>query len=128
MNTIQAIVNQANTDAQKQRSTEQMTLGTLIQRLEQFDPGKLVSGVRRAISYRGYYCGLAIEPQGESVTAGRLLEICRGAMDNVLEGYKGGEYIMGRNTPVWVASYSELGPRLISIDDDGSFELAEDTD
>lgn len=63
-----------------------------------------VSAVVR--SYRGYYEQLAIEP-GEVTTAGELASALDAAVGATFYGYKGGNYTMSRNTPVWFSGYGE---------------------
>lgn len=50
----------------------------------------------------------------------------RAAMGEVFEGYKGGDFQMGRNTPVWLASYGCSGEKIMAIREDGALELAAD--
>ncbi|MBK8184749.1 MAG: hypothetical protein IPK63_18480 [Candidatus Competibacteraceae bacterium] len=42
------------------------------------------------------------------------------------ECYKGGRYVMGEMTPVWVADHGCCGVKLIALRDDGKIEVAED--
>ena len=55
-----------------------------------------------------------------------VLAMCKGAMGEVFQGYKGGDYQMGRNTPVWIANYGDVGKKIMAIRDDGMLELATD--
>ena len=59
-------------------------------------------------SYRGYYSDLAFEPDGEEITVGEFLKVCENALDTTYEGYKGGDFLMGSNTPLWISSYGEV--------------------
>lgn len=108
----------------RERAAIQMTLGKLIERLEAMPPETMIEGICAPHSYRGYYSDLAFE-RGEKVTAAKALETCRGCMGEVFEGYKGGDFQMGRNTPVWLASYGCCGPKIMAIRDDGTLELKE---
>jgi hypothetical protein len=57
-------------------------------------------------SYRGYYDHLALEPvEGRDQTVGVLLAVLRAAVGTIYEGYKGGEFRMSRETPVWVSPW-----------------------
>jgi len=60
-------------------------------------------------SWRGSYEELALEyGDGETIlVVTELLEILRPYIGATLEGYKGGSYLMGKITPVWVANYGE---------------------
>ncbi len=115
---LQAIIDGMNAQAQKARSTTQLTLGALIARLEAFGPKQEIVGLGSLMSYRGYYCDLAFEPD----TAPRLVEDvladCRNAMGRVFEGYKGGDFLMGETTPLWVAPYGSCGQKLVGLNAD----------
>ena len=55
-------------------------------------------------SYRGHFSDLAIAyngPIGSDVE--RLLDMLLNVLDRQLIGYKGGEFIMGGDTPLWRA-------------------------
>lgn len=93
----------------------QMNLGQIIDTLRRHDPGKDVyydfvhfrpEGIH---SYRGYYEQLALGYGLGDITVGQLLGMCEGAVGKSFTGYKGGEYVMGRETPVWVANHNESG-------------------
>jgi len=68
-------------------------------------------------SYRGIYAELALnfksQEYGEkavdpmAVTA--FLEMLKGCIGKTFEGYKGGDFMMGKNTPIWVANYGNSG-------------------
>ena len=110
----------------KERSMTQMTLGKLIDRLSEMDPYIVIqAGLNSPHSYRGYYHDIAFE-HGQPCSVAYALELCRSVMEEVFTGYKGGEYQMGRNTPAWIADYGRTGQKIIAINDDGSFELAND--
>jgi hypothetical protein len=55
-----------------------------------------------------------------------LLAECKAAMGQVFCGYKGGDYVMGVLTPVWVASYGCCGSKLMALHVGGEMETAED--
>lgn len=112
---------------QKERSESQMTLGTLIDTLAAMPPETELEGFGEAHSYRGYYSDLAFEKMEGKTTAERALTMARGCMGEVFTGYKGGDYPMGRNTPVWLAEYGSCGMKIVSIRDDGTLELEEDS-
>lgn len=101
---MQKLVDMIGAQAQNERSSIQMTLGELITSLEMMSPNLKIKGLAAECdSYRGYYCDLAFEP-GES-TAGDLLKVAKDALNKEFTGYKGGEYVMRKNTPVWCSSY-----------------------
>lgn len=111
---------------QRERATTQMTLGKLIAALEAMPGNAKVKALHQPHSYRGYYMDLAFEHTGESTTAKQLLAVCRWCMGKMFYGYKGGEFVMGELTPVWIAMYGHTGERIISIRSDGTFETAEE--
>lgn len=113
----------------KNKIMNQLTLGELIQQLESihnrrdpedepelvyFDFGYQAPG--RMISWRGDYSQLAIqsraisfEDHGEN-TLPAFLEMLKGSVGQDFEGYKGGTYRMGNDTPLWVVeNYSDVG-------------------
>jgi hypothetical protein len=128
INPMQALVDAMSEQWRKERAATQMTLGELIGALERLPSETLVQGLTHAHSYRGYYSDLAFEPQGTSVSAGDLLAQCRAAMGRVFEGYKGGDYVMGETTPIWIADYgTTCGARkILDLNADGTFATRED--
>jgi hypothetical protein len=94
----------------------QLTLGDLIRLLDQVE--KPETPVRFDFarfkpkdldSYRGYYDQLALgwgEMEKER-TVEEMLVMCRQAVGNTFEGYKGGLYTMRLSTPLWVANYGD---------------------
>lgn len=117
-------MNSTHAQWQRERAASQMTLGRLIDRLETLPPGTMVD-LAKPHSYRGYYDDLAFD-RGDKIPVAEALKLCRGAMGEVFEGYKGGDFQMGRNTPVWRASYGRCGHKIVSVRDDGTLELADD--
>ena len=111
---------------QKERSMSQMTLGKMIERLDAMAPEAMVEGIESPHSYRGYYSDLAFERGESRIEAGKALALCKSAMGEVFMGYKGGDFRMGRNTPVWLADYGCCGEKIMAIKDDGALELAND--
>ena len=98
-----------------QRS-DQLSLGSVIERLEKLDPEDRVvfdfcnMVPTRLESWRGSYDELAlgfVDPSrrgSERVSVAELLERLRLAVGRTYTGWKGGEYVMGLITPVWVAN------------------------
>lgn len=80
-----------------------MTLDELIAALEKVDPATEVeNGFENPHSYRGYYDELAFEP-AENVTVAHMLQQARSARGATYTGWKGGEFTMDGDTPVWLA-------------------------
>ena len=114
---LQAMVDGMSAEWQKDRAKSQMTLGELISKLEQLDGNREIAGIGKPDSYRGYYSDLAFEPIEEKTTIEALLKVCRYCMGIEFTGYKGGEYLMGESTPLWIASYGVSGDRLMELND-----------
>lgn len=125
INPMQAYIDAKSAEWQKERSNTQLTLGKAIETLKAMDNDTKIVGLGELMSYRGYYCDLAFEP-GKDMTAGELLEECQNAMGRVFQGYKGGDYLMGETTPLWVAEYGDCGLKLMAINPDGTIETQED--
>lgn len=119
MNIMQHIVDGLSAHWKKERAQTQMTLGELIDRLEQLPPDMMIDGLCRPHSYRGYYSDLAFEYNGK-MPVHEAIQVCRSCMGEIFEGYKGGDFCMGRDTPVWRAFYGSCGNRIMEVMDDGT--------
>ena len=124
--TIQALMDGLKGGWQRERAETQMTLGEMIATLEDMHSIARIDGLSEPHSYRGYYEDLAFEPTGGIMRVGELLNLCKSAMGKAYEGYKGGTFVMGEMTPVWVAYNGQTGKRLIAINRDGQIETAEE--
>ena len=122
---IQYLLDGRRADMQKSRAETQLTLGKLIDRLAALSPEICVC-LGTPNSYRGYYDDLSFEPTTQAIPAREALALCKGAMGEVFQGYKGGDYQMGRNTPIWIADYGSCGDKLLAVMDDGTLELGKD--
>ena len=111
---------------QKERAESQMTLGKLIDRLTELPTDTVIKGFGDPHSYRGYYSDLAFSLSENDMTTSYAIEMCQKCMGEVFEGYKGGDFQMGRNTPVWIAEYGDCGKKIMAINDDGTIELGND--
>lgn len=117
----------ASRDWEKERAATQMTLGKLIDRLKGLPAEMPIQGIASPHSYRGYYSDLAFEGMaGATIPVSSALRIAQDCMGEVFEGYKGGDFLMGRNTPIWVANYGCCGLKIMSLSDDGAFTTEED--
>lgn len=123
---IQTLVNEVNSHAQRLRALSQATLGEMIAALRAMPSNTPVDNLRNPHSYRGYYCDLAFECCGGDMRAGELLAICEDTLGRTFEGYKGGDFTMGKNTPVWIASYGYSGKKLIGFNRIGEVITGED--
>ncbi len=127
INPMQALMNGMNQDWQKQRAETQMTLGKLIEVLETMPMKKEIDGLEVPHSYRGYYSDLAFHKAEDKRTVEETLKMCRSCLGECFEGYKGGDFYMTKNTPIWVAEYGMCGEKIISLNrKTGTFKLAED--
>ncbi len=119
------MVNGMSAAWQEERSKTQMTLGSLIERLSAMGSDTRI-GISAAHSYRGYYSDLAFEFTEQPIPVSEALEMVQRCMGEVFKGYKGGDFQMGRNTPVWLAYYGSCGQKIMAVNDDGTLVLAED--
>jgi len=106
--------------ARSTRSDYHLTLGKLIEALEGVAPDTVVvcsdnisEHPGGAISYRGYYSDLAFKPSAKPVTVAELLAEAKNALNQEFTGYKGGEFLMGPDAPLWIAQYGQSGGRAI---------------
>lgn len=123
---MQALIDGIGAQWMRERAESQMTLGKLIKQLETMPADSIVESIGSPHSYRGYYSDLAFERVSGVVTIKDLLASCKSAMGQVFEGYKGGDYVMGALTPVWIASYGSCGVKIMALNESGNFETAED--
>lgn len=112
---IQWMVGGLSAALQRERSKTQMTLGDMIAALRKMPPDSVVANIREPCSYRGYYSDLAFSRGNGTRPAADLLAEAMGCMGQIFSGYKGGEYLMGATTPVWIAEYGECGDRLMAL-------------
>ena len=101
--------------AERLKTSPQLTLGELILKLEaakdktvdvRFDFAWFrPRGLR---SWRGSYSEIAIEWDEKTETKVQwLIDELKAAIGKTYEGYKGGDFTMGKNTPVWVDNYGD---------------------
>lgn len=124
---IQALMDGMNAQWQRERAETQLTLGALIKALEEMPPASQVANLHSLSSYRGYYSDLAFKHDVGTRPAVDLWNDCKAAMGEVFEGYKGGEYVMGAKTPLWISEYGESsGTKLMAVHADGSIETEQE--
>ena len=114
---FQKLIDEISRQQRELRTQSMFTLGNLIDELEKYpkewevliEPFHLVP--LSFHSYRGYYHDLCLtyatreESLGEEVSVGKLLEMCNEANGKEFTGYKGGEFLMDRETPIWISDY-----------------------
>jgi len=126
MHPLQAMVNGMSAQWTRERAETQMTLGKLIAALEVMPDDTHVANLCEPDSYRGYYSDLYFERHDGTRPVSELLAECKAAMGQVFTGYKGGDYMMGALTPLWIATYGCVGQKLMAVRADGEVETAED--
>ena len=110
----------------QERAETQMTLGELMRQLSAMDPDSEITGIHEQHSYRGYYSDLAFEAAGNPMLVTDLIDMLTNeCLGKTFTGYKGGEFTMESDTPLWIAEYGCCGPRIMSINQltKNSFEL-----
>lgn len=114
------------------RSCYHVTLGKAIELTEKAPDSYIVvfdynnHSPGREMSYRGYYSDLSFEPENEEPkTVSEFEHQLKQALDQEYTGYKGGEFRMGADTPLWVATYGTTGRAIVGhrMIGDGVLEL-----
>ena len=122
---LQAFIDKKMEEWQKDRASEQMTLGQMIVKLKTLPQDAKVRMLGHLHSYRGYYEDLAFERDiNEETEVSKLLQHCQSAMGRRFTGWKGGEFLMGEDTPLWISEVGEAdGMRLLDLEefDDGVY-------
>lgn len=113
--------------AEEMKTSAQLTLGELILKLESLSPiYKYENGEETEkevkfdfeylhpnglSSWRGSYSELAINfsSDGKNSTLKEFITELKGAIGKTYQGYKGGDFLMGKTTPIWVANYGNSG-------------------
>lgn len=116
---LQTILNNAMIvrRAEEMKTSPQLTLGELILKLEVIERKDfpVVFDVKEYYptsirSWRGSYNELALgytQVAGGWLSVTQIITLLKEMIGKTLEGYKGGDYLMGKTTPVWVANYGE---------------------
>jgi len=115
-------------------NSDQLTLGELILKLEPIVKNQKdgdEATVRYDFEYlfptsidswRGSYDELALnfEMQGEEMKVSEFLKMLKDCVGKTFTGYKGGDFVMHKGTPIWVANYSNSGnTAVIDVVDNG---------
>lgn len=115
------------------RSNYHMTLGNLIEVLEAANDAAVVKFDNEELgnpgdldSYRGYYSDLAFSPTTAPITVDFLKQVTAEAHGATLTGYKGGEFYMDSDTPLWVSRWgSSSGIAIVGARTDGNTLILE---
>lgn len=107
----------------------QMTLGDLLDTLQtminEYGDIQLEGVTLDGGSYRGYYDCFYLE-KGNCWASEMITFLEDKVIDYEYCGYKGGDYMMTTETPVFVASYGCTGEKLIGIRSNGCIQTQED--
>lgn len=122
-------------------NSQQISIGRLIKLIEDAGTKSPTTGKDKGVrfdfcycfptsidSYRGYYDELAIgfkiagyEGNSEVATsADEFLKLLKGAIGNTFTGWKGGDFMMTEDTPIWVDNPGNASSTAVmGIEDDG---------
>lgn len=114
--------------AEKMKTSDQLTLGEMILKIEPLlskqesikkkyeHEAEVVYDFeylfpRTIDSWRGSYAELTLDfnSEGEPMTIIEFYKMLKDTIGKTFTGYKGGDFTMGKNTPVWVANYGHSG-------------------
>ena len=116
-------------------NSDQLTLGEMILKVEHllttkkgdesvvYDFGYLFP--TEIDSWRGSYSELALDykTDGNRKSLTDFCSMLKGAVGKEFTGYKGGEFIMNKNTPVWVSNYGESSNTAVIDVVDGGYQI-----
>ena len=76
-------------------------------------------------SWRGSYSELALNftSEGEPMKVSAFLQMLKDCVGKEFTGYKGGEFKMGKLTPIWVANYGNSGSTAVIEVVDNGYEV-----
>lgn len=130
---VQSLIDAFAKHGRQTRSNYHMTIGNLISVLAsvngdavvRFDNEELGSPGDLA-SYRGYYSDLSFSPSVHSVTVKDLMNVAKSVEGTTLQGYKGGDFYMDSDTPLWVSHWgSSSGVAIVGARTDGDTLILE---
>lgn len=113
---IQLLVNSINYTSREGRSKYHLTLGKLIKYLEPYKESDIplvlsddhTKTITYPHSYRGYYSDLAYEVvKRDSLNTGLVTDLydrISGSLNSKYTGWKGGEFKMNEDTPLWLVT------------------------
>ncbi len=119
---MQAFVDALGKAARDTRSQYQLTLGGMIDALVKLPadmPIEYENGGHPSEphSYRGYYSDLSFETGDGFSTVAQISAMLKSALGQTFEGYKGGDFTMGEDTPLWSSTYgTNSGKALMAVD------------
>lgn len=116
---LQKMIDAMGRISSQERSNYHLRLGDLVAALEaETDEFPVVYDFDEASpsapeSYRGYYSDLSFPPSPAPMTVGELLKEAKDAIGHTFEGYKGGDFEMDTDTPLWASPYGSSNGRAI---------------
>lgn len=124
---IQALLNAISTTAMNDRKNYHLTLGGLIKVMEENPSCDAVTKegfyICQPHSYRGYYSDLSFETSSEK-PIDFIKTLKEETLDKTFVGYKGGDFVMAADTPLWIAPYGCTGDAVVdAIVSDGKIIL-----
>lgn len=126
---MQELIDELSKGWRAQRSLSQMTLGRFISELEELPQDKEIENICLPHSYRGYYSDLALKKESGTRTVGSLLEELKSkCLGQTFTGYKGGDFYMDENTPMWIAEYGSCGVKIMNIEEGEKLSLSTQDD
>ena len=117
---MQKLINTMNEHGRTTRAGYHLTLGQAIDKLKAANAESVVlfdfgGSPNEAMSYRGYYSDLAFDKKADPITVVEFLEMCREALGKTFTGYKGGDFTMSEDTPLWASEYGTTGYAIIGL-------------
>lgn len=119
-------------------NSDQLTLGELILKLEPILEKQSEKDNEATVfydfeylfptdidSWRGSYNELALNftSEGEQMNISDFLKMLKETIGKEFTGYKGGEFIMNKHTPIWVANYGNSGNTAVIDVVDDSYQV-----
>ena len=137
---MQEYINNAMTARRKEvlSRSDQLTLGELILKLEPIVKKQKDRQDEASIKYdfeylfptgldswRGSYEELALnyETEGKYMSVTAFYNMLTETVGKTFHGYKGGEYVMNKHTPIWVANYGNSGNTAVVDVVDNDYEV-----
>lgn len=101
------------------RKLYHITLGKLIEILKNYPEKNVIFDnmkyPSKPHSYRGYYSDLAFEESNRIISSKEFIEVLEECIDKNFEGYKGSDFKMNKDTPLWKAEYGDFGESIIDF-------------
>lgn len=116
MDAMQVIINLTN-EKNKYKSGAEYNIGRLVEDLNRCDQEKQIwincpDSTEYVYPYsfdswRGRYCELSTSFCHSSIKVAQFLELAKSVIGQTFRGYKGGDFLMDKYTPIHIARYGE---------------------